>query len=70
MENQHAVLKKVAVVVSICSCFTMFAFITLLKVWDSGQPARVAAASAGLTIALGFTTLLLLEISRQKKMVG
>jgi len=58
MENHLVPRKKVAVLLSIWSCFALLGLSLLFKVWGSGSPWRLAGASAYLTMALGFVLLL------------
>ena len=58
-------MKKIAFPLATWSFFALGGFITLLKALASGQDGRIATASAGLTIALGFVVLLL-QLRKQR----
>ena len=59
-------MKRIAFPLATWSFFALSGLIVLLKAMEHGQPGRIAAAASGLTIAVGFVLLLLLQLRKQR----
>jgi len=59
-------MQKITFLLAAWSFFAPGALIFFLKALEQGQPGRIAAAASGLTIALFFVLLLLLQLRMQR----